>query len=305
MPAKSRKRARKGKKLYTVITAIILVIAALLLLYDKGYFQNKPAPAIPEGSAQVHFIDVGQGDCELLISDDGSTMLIDCGEAEYSADVLRYLDGLGIDKLDYLLISHPHSDHMGGMADIVSSDIAIGTIIMPRVADDYIPTTNVYERFLDAVVDKGYSIHAAKTESVAFGSGELQFITIDYSGGNMNNYSVIVKFTFGENSFLFSGDAEAEIEKEIVAAGYDISADVYKAGHHGSSTSSSAEWLAAVKPQYCVIECGAGNIYGHPHEEALKRIGYYADVILRTDLNGTVVFTSDGRELKYETSRQG
>ncbi len=305
MAAFSGKKSRKCKKLYALITAVILIIAVLLLLHDNGYFGEKPSSEIPKGSAQVHFIDVGQGDCELIIADDGSTMLIDCGEAEYSADVLRYLDGLGITRLDYLLITHPHSDHMGGMADIVSSNIEIGRIIMPRVADEYIPTTLVYERLLDAVAEKGYSIYSAKTENIAFGSGELQLIKADYSGGNLNNYSTVLRFTFGENAFIFSGDAESEIEKDILRAGYDLSANVYKAGHHGSSTSSCAEWVAAIDPDYCVIECGAGNIYGHPHRETLELLSDYCDAILRTDINGTVVFTTDGKDLTYECLGQG
>lgn len=295
----------KGKKLYTAIIAVILAVAVLLFLYDEGFFTKSGKTVIPDGSAQVHFIDVGQGDCELIIADDGSTLLIDCGEAEYSASVLRYLDSLGITRLDYLFATHPHSDHMGGMADIVSSDFEIGTIIMPRVEDEYIPITSVYERLLDAIADKGYTIHAARTENIPLGSGELQFIKADYSGSNLNNYSAVVRFVFGESSFIFSGDAESEIEKQILSDGYDLKADVYKAGHHGSSTSSCAEWVAAIDPDYCVIECGAGNIYGHPHQETLELLYGYTDVILRTDVNGTVVFTTDGKEISYECSRQG
>lgn len=294
----SNKSSKKSSTFTTLFIIVIVVAAMVLYLYE-----NRVVTFVPDGNAQVHFIDVGQGDCSLLIADDGETMLIDCGEAEYSATVLHYLDSLGISRLDYVLTTHPHSDHMGGMADIISSDKEIGMIIMPVVADDYIPTTKVYENLLDAIVDKGCTIHAAKTETFPFGSGELQFITTDYDGDNMNNYSTVVRFVFGDSEFLFSGDAESPIEKEILEAGYDLSADVYKVAHHGSSTSSCTQWVKAIDPDYCVIECGAGNSYGHPHSETVALLREYTDCILRTDINGNIVFITDGKEISYECSK--
>ena len=300
----SKSASKKSKRKSTLIIILIIIVAVALYLYDKGIIFPQKSAFVPDGSAYVHFIDVGQGDCSLLIADDGSTMLIDCGEAEYSADVLSYLDSLGITRLDYVMATHPHSDHMGGMADIISSDIEIGIFIMPRVADEYIPTTRVYERLLDAIAENGYSIHAARTETLDFGSGKLEIITSDYSGDNMNNYSPVLRFVFGDTAFLFSGDAESTVEKSILSEGYDLHADVYKAAHHGSSTSSCAEWLSAIDPDYCVIECGAGNSYGHPHGETVALFRQYTDVILRTDLDGDIVFSTDGSEIEYSCEKQ-
>lgn len=306
--------SRRLKRLKKLLIFAFAACALLLYLNSKGIinlpelpfnsvFRKCPEIVVPEGSAQVHYIDVGQGDCSLIISDDGSAMLIDCGEREYSGRVLGYLDSLGVRRLDYVLVSHPHSDHMGGMADIISSDIDIGTFIMPRVPDEYIPTSTVYEKMLEALEDKGCAVRALKTEDFSLGSGKIELIAPEYSGDNMNNYSAITRFTFGKNSFLFSGDAEQKIEKQILSAGYDVGADVYKAGHHGSSTSSCFDWVAAIDPDYCIIECGAGNSYGHPHEETIELLSLYTDKILRTDINGNIVFITDGESLSYETEK--
>lgn len=302
-----RRAKRKNDKVTKILTVIAAIIAIVILLNDYGIIsipwlnsEDEKIEFVADGNAKVHFINVGQGDSELIISDDGKTILIDTGEAEYGATVVNYLKSLGITHLDYVIATHPHSDHMGGMATVVLSDITIGKIIIPQIPEEFIPTTKTFEGFLDAVSDKGYKLSAAKTETFDFGSGKISIFTTDYDDDNLNNYSVVTRFDFGNSSFLFTGDMESKVEKELLKVGYDVDVDVLKVGHHGSSTSSSKDFLNVVTPDYCVIECG-DNSYNHPHSDIVERLKGYTDIILRTDINGHVVFTTDGNTLEYTT----
>ena len=249
----------------------------------------------------VHFIDVGQGDCTFVMSG-GHYMLIDSGEAEQSGKVIRYLKKKGVKKLDCIVVTHPHTDHCGGMADILNV-FDCGRFIMPRVDSEYTPTTVYYENMLKAVRNKGLKIEAACDASFTLGKGVVEIITADYHGDNLNNYSALVKIKNGSNSFLVTGDCENEEEELLIKKGADLSAKVLKVGHHGSSTSSSAQMLDAVLPRYAVISCGAGNSYGHPHSVTVSRLRKYADEIYRTDTQGDIVFISDGEGLSIQTKR--
>lgn len=250
------------------------------------------------------YIDVGQGD-SALVSAGGKNMLIDCGESEATDGVIRFLDEKGVEKLDYVVATHPHSDHMGGMYKIVDQ-FEIGQIIVPHLDDKDIPTTRYYEKFLDSCEKKGLSLTEAKLgRSIELGDAQAEIIApCNESYDNTNNYSVGLFLTHGENTFIFTGDAESMAEKEMVEFGDLRHADVYKAGHHGSDTSGCEEFMAEITPDYAVISCGEGNSYGHPKKQTLKEISRYTDKIYRTDLNGTVTFVSDGRELTVSTERE-
>ncbi|MCD7848137.1 MAG: MBL fold metallo-hydrolase [Oscillospiraceae bacterium] len=257
-------------------------------------------PTDDGNSATVHFINVGQGDGELIIADDGTTMLIDSGEAEYGETVIEYLNELGITRLDYVVATHPHSDHIGGLRKVIASDIEIGEVIMPEIPDEYVPTTNSYEKLLDAIEEKGCPVYAAENETIQFGSGTLRIIVPEYSSDNLNNYSIVVRFDCEGSSFLFTGDIEKAIETQLVESGIDLDVDVLKVAHHGSSTSSSYAFLDAVTPEYCVIECG-DNSYNHPNSDVVTRLEQYTENIYRTDIDGTVVFTITGSGLSITT----
>jgi len=247
----------------------------------------------------AEFLDVDQADCELFYLPDGKIMLIDAGNRGDGEKIVGYLKNKEISKIDYLIATHPHADHIGGMSDIVDS-FDIGKIFIPRVATDDVPTSKTYNDFLTSVQNKGLKFTAAKAGTILF-EGEnykaecFSPCSADYD--ELNDYSITVKLTYGVHSFLLTGDAEALSEKEMLNAGYDLDSDVLKVGHHGSSSSSSKEFLNKVTPKYAIISCGTDNSYNHPHDEtinALKKLKGL-EKILRTDTDKTIIFTSNGK----------
>lgn len=304
---KSKKQGGTKKALiYLLLVFLIFITIAEGMGYDPvGWVRNKFSgiSVHTDDELTVSFIDVGQGDC-IFISSGKENMLIDCGESSQSDTVIAYLNDLGVKRLDYVVGTHPHSDHMGGMAAIIQT-YDIGEVIMPHLDDSDIPTTRYFEKFLDACSEKSlYITEAELGRTIALGDAEAEFIAPNsekYNGAN--NYSIGIILTHGSNDFLFTGDAEKHAEKEMLESGRLEHVRVYKAGHHGSDTSSSEDFLAAVSPEYAVIMCGAGNSYGHPHDEVVERLEEYVKQIYRTDLNGTIVFESDGINLRIRTER--
>ncbi len=256
-----------------------------------------------EETLTVHYIDVGQGDC-ICITCGGETMLIDCGEASEAENVRHYLNKAEIEAFDFVVATHPHSDHMGGMAEIVES-YDIGEFIMPSLAESDVPATRYFEDFLDAAEEKGLNLTSAEAgRKGKLGDARWEIVApISDECSNTNNYSVGIVLYHGENSFIFTGDAEASAEEEMVNSGLFGHIDVYKAGHHGSKTSSSELFMDTISPDIAVISCGSGNSYGHPDNEALNRIRRYTDEIYRTDMCGSVVIISDGESLKVRSER--
>lgn len=291
---------KKSKRQSGVIIGVIVVLLIASLIYN--YFA-KPAAAPVKDGISVHFIDVGQGDC-VYITGNGENMLIDCGESSQADKVIGYLEKQGVDRLDCVVATHPHSDHMGGMSKIVS-EFDIGEFIIPHLADNDIPTTMYFNRFLDAVEEKQVKLTEAKVgRKKEICGGEWEIIAPnsgDYS--NANNYSVGLFLRHGENSFIFTGDAETSAEKEMLSAGRVSHADVYKVAHHGSDTSTSDDFLSAVSPDIAVISCGADNSYGHPCDSTLEKLKKFTNRIYRTDLSGTIIITSDGEKLDVRTER--
>lgn len=249
------------------------------------------------GELQVHFIDVGQGDATLIICD-GHAMLFDTGENDTGVLVQFYLMEQGIDKLDYVIGSHPESDHIGGM-DVILLKYDCDLVMLPDVEVD----TTTYRDVLEAMEYKNYENTLPEVgENYQLGSASFTIIAPNHNdyGDNVNNYSIGIKLVHGDNTFIFTGDAEAEAEEDILSNGISIDADVLKVGHHGSHDSSSRKFIDAVSPEYAVISCGKENDYGHPHKETLGTLQAAGVEIFRTDEQGNIVAISDGKDITWE-----
>ncbi|MDR1320571.1 MAG: MBL fold metallo-hydrolase [Gracilibacteraceae bacterium] len=251
---------------------------------------------------RVHYIDVGQGDATFIELPNGMTMLIDAGDVGYGETVADYIRKNGHTSLDYIVATHPHADHIGGMEAVLDA-IDAGDIYMPRA----VAATRTYEKLLDKIAAKGLEIKTARAGvNVLAGDG----LSIDMIAPNaeeysdLNNYSAVVTVTYESVKFLFMGDAEILSENELSG---DIRADVVKVGHHGSDYSSGQSFVDKVKAHYAVISVGEGNSYDHPSPDVVKRWEEAGATVYRTDLNGTVIISSGGADIEasYETGQVG
>lgn len=333
--AKRRRYSRRSKKQPlnwgVIISAAILASAAFLVYLSgdtisayfpkteevKSAFQTlwnaltssgKPSrPAASTGelsgqTAEIHFIDVGQGD-SILIRSDGADILIDAGENDQGDTVNAYLDQAGVEELDLVIGTHPHSDHIGGL-DVVLSEHSAKQVVLPELPDSMVPTTRTFEDLLYALGAQELEITpAVPGDCYTFGNGTLEILgpVADYD--DLNNYSVVCQFTYGDFSCLLTGDMETKAEKDLLASGADVSADVLKLGHHGSSTSTGMDFLEEVNPSACIIEVGEGNSYNHPHAEVIERVEEYGCTVYRTDLNGSILIETDGKNWTAATEK--
>ncbi len=226
-------------------------------------------------------------------------MLIDAGNPGDEDEIIDYLEAQNVDELDYLIGTHPHADHIGGMDDIIDT-FPIGTILMPDVTSN----TNVFENALDAVDRKGMTITVPEVgDNYNLSAAQFTVLAPNDSGyEDLNNDSIVIRLVFEETSFLFEGDAEDISESEMLSNDYEVDSDLLKVGHHGSDSSSSLLFLNAVSPQYCVISVGEGNSYGHPTAGTLARLASIGAEIYRTDLSSTIVATSDGTNITLDKS---
>ena len=258
-----------------------------------------PDTSKPEGTLEVHYIDVGQGDAT-LIKCGSHAMLIDGGNNNKGTTVQLYLKKQGVESLDYVIGTHPDADHIGGL-DVIVYKYNCDTVIMP----DYEKDTRTYQELVDVIHDKNMKItYPVVGEQYALGEAKFTIIAPNSNsyGGNANDYSVAILLEYGKNRFLFTGDAEEASEAEMLTNGIDISADVYKVAHHGSRSASTQEFLNAVHPKYAVISCGEGNSYGHPHAEVLNRLRSMGVEVFRTDEQGSIIASSDGENITWNCS---
>lgn len=250
---------------------------------------------VEEDKLKVYFFDVGQADSSLVVFPNEKTMLIDAGNNEDGEKLVSTISEMGISKIDYLIGTHPHEDHIGGLDDIIEN-FEIGNIYMPNVTSD----TKTFEEVVEAIENKNLKITEPIPGMNIYSDFDTKATILAPNSSkydNLNNYSIVVKLTYKNTSFLFQGDAESIVEKEILDTGIDIDVDVLKVGHHGSSSSSTKAYLLATTPKIAIISVGTENSYGHPHKETLDIFNKNNIETYRTDLYGTISIITDGNTL--------
>lgn len=299
-------KKRNLLRMVLLIASVLFIIGAFCgcELLDE-LLGKAPSYEIPEGSCEVHFIDIGQGDATLIMADN-KNILIDTGEKDGSNKLIEYLTGKGVKELEYFVITHFDSDHFGEAVEVLNG-FSVKNVLIP----DQVKTTKMYETFLDTLEEKTEInvIIANDIVGSKINVGQLEMNILaplknDYS--DSNDYSVSMLVRWGNNKFLLTGDAEKNAEEDMVAqySARELDCDVFKAGHHGSRTSSSAEILSLASPTKIVISCGLDNKYGHPHPESMDRFERIPDVeIYRTDEMGTIIMVADGESITVKTEK--
>lgn len=253
-----------------------------------------------EGELLLTMIDVGQAD-SFFLKQGEHTLLIDCGTRSTGSDVVEYLKNQGITKIDYVLGTHPHEDHMGGMYDVITN-FEIGKIILPKVEAGEV-TTNWYMKLMNEIATGNYTLEYVELGAIyQLGDATIKVIgPIENPSGNLNNYSTVLKVTFGEMDVIMTGDAEKDVEAAILKSNENIEAEILKVGHHGSDTSSSTDFLDAINPHYALISTKVCNKYNHPTKETMLNLQERNITVYRTDECGTVIATITQNSVTFQT----
>lgn len=307
MVSRNPKKSSDGKKILSLILVVLLAIVGYF--YESNYNPESEknvdwstvttvtptetpvtyseVPKIDNQKLQIYFLDVGQAD-SIFITNNGENMLIDAGNNEDGKLVVDFLKSMNITKIDYLIGTHPHEDHLGGLDDVIN-EMDIGKIFMPKKSS----TTKTFKDVLTAISNKNLKVKAPKVgDKFNVGNAVCEVMSIENDADNANEVSIVIEMTYGSQKFLFTGDMETENEK--ARDWNDI--DVLKVAHHGSRTSSSKLFLSQTLPEVAVISLGKDNDYGHPHEEVVKRLENVEATIYRTDESGTILLVSDGEK---------
>ena len=308
---KEYKRWKRNNRIFSLIILIILLLLGNYYWKDHDYnsflanaldnttesenITNEEMVQAVTGDLKVYYLDVGQAD-SILVMDKDKTMLIDAGTNEMGDDVVNFLEDKGVEKIDYLIGTHPHEDHIGGLDDVIDN-FDIGTIYMPKIQTN----TKTFEDVLDSIEKKDLKVTAPKQGDefkLDDAECEIMLANEDDNDSNLNLSSIVIRMTYGENSFLFMGDAEQDNEEEREWP----QTDVLKVGHHGSRTATSKEFVEQVKPSIAIIEVAKKNSYNLPNDEPIENLENVGAKIYRTDEDGNILVTSDGKNLEVETN---
>ncbi len=295
-------RKRKGKP--SILTIVILVIIALLGVKETGLVNIDNTTLTNsklDGDIYVHFIDVGQGS-STLVQQGKNGILVDSGLSDYGDTVSNFIRSCGVTNLEYVVATHPHDDHIGSLPQVMN-DFTVGKVIMPELEEFNTPTTRVYERLVDYIIESDIDVYSAEFGDVyEMDDVKLQILGPVEQVKDLNDMSVICKVYAGGSSFMLLGDAEKEELSSVYDYNYkygaDLKSDVLLMGHHGSSTSIYKPFLNEVDADVAIISCGRNNSYNHPHKEALTFCKQNNTEIIRTDIDGTISYrcTSDSLE---------
>ncbi|SKA90092.1 Metal-dependent hydrolase, beta-lactamase superfamily II [Caloramator quimbayensis] len=291
-------------KRFLLVLSIIFVVLFSSCLDSNDINNISDSPSSPKenqrGVLTISFIDVDQGDAILIKTPNGKFVLVDSGSQNEKEKFFKFISRQNIEIFDALIATHPHEDHIGNMDEIVSN-YKVLNIYMPKVTSN----TATFRSLMEAVKDKSLKIkNAYNGVNFDLDGVKFEFLAPNNSRyDDLNNYSAVLKITYANKSFMLMGDAEKLSEGEILKNNENLKADVIKIGHHGSSSSSAKSFISAVSPKYAVISCGKDNDYGHPHRETIKLLNDFKVNILRTDMDGTIIFSTDGENIKVLTNK--
>ena len=297
----AKRRKRKNSKPLSFLVTIIAVIAIVFSFFPEAkacilnLFEEPRTQSVPDGELSVHFLDVDQGDSILIIAPNGESMLIDTSISKMDDVIIEYLRSVGIKKLDYLVLTHPDGDHIGSATKILEQ-IGANAVYMT----DKIHTTKTFEKLIQTIERLDITLKIPKLNDVIkLGSANFTVLGPVEKTDNNNEMSIVLRLDYGEISFMFTGDAGAESENLMLNKHPSgaFKAQVLKLGHHGSSSSSTKEFLLAVEPSYAIISCGKDNSYGHPHREVVALLKELNIPSYITHECGNIIFTTDGSDL--------
>lgn len=300
----------KKQNIFLTYTVLITIVGIIVFILDfsgassiseiKNFLGAIDGVKPVDSDFAVYYLDAGQSDCTIVICDD-EVLMIDCGTYNQLNTIRQSIYTLEIDKIDYMLITHQHDDHMGSAVDLLE-DLTVENFIMPRLAQSNNVSSKTYNVLINTLDSNNINkIPAQDCKNFMLGEALVEILSPTVQSNNLNNMSVVLKITYGDTEFLFQGDAESKIENDLLLSDFDIDVDVLKSGHHGSKTSSTDKYIDATSPEIVIISSGYANNYGHPNATVLERFEKEGISTFSTFLHGDITVASDGKTITVYT----